>query len=318
MPKVSVVIPAYNAMLYLPETLESVLSQTFADFEVLIINDGSSDNIAQWFSKVTDPRVILISQENQGLPGTRNKGIAHAQGEYIAFLDADDLWEPTKLEKQVRCLEDKTAVGLVYTWAVLVDERGNPTGRVIASYVEGHVWEKMLEDDMIRNGSSAMVRRCCFETVGVFDQSLASAEDRDMWIRIAFRYPFAVIQEPLLRYRQHSNSMSKNRQRMFESLRTVIEKSFQSVPLELLYLRNRSYARINLDLAWHYIGEGDYKKAIHFRQQVLLHYPQLRLSENFIRLSLAITLVRWFGVHGYNGLRVTTQSLRRLMLGVTT
>lgn len=317
MPKVSVVIPAYNAMLYLPETLESVRRQTFTDLEVLIIDDGSSDHIVQWFSQVTDPRVKLISQENQGVSAARNTGIAHAQGEYVAFLDADDLWEPTKLEKQVLCLEDKPAVGLVYTWAVLVDEQGNPTGRVIASHVEGDVWKQMLEDDMIRNGSSVMVRRCCFETVGIFDQSLAFAEDRDLWIRIASRYPFAVVKEPLLRYREHSNSASKNRQKMFQGLRTVIEKSFQSVPLELLYLRNRTYARINLDLAWHYIGEGDYKKAIHFRQQVLLHHPQLRLSDNCVRLSLAITLIRWFGPHGYDGLRPMTQALRRLMLGVT-
>ena len=318
MPKVSVVIPAYNAMSYLPETVESVLKQTFTDFEVLIINDGSSDQIAQWFSQVTDPRVKLISQENQGLPGARNTGIAHAQGEYVAFLDADDLWEPSKLEKQVVCLEDKPAVGLVYTWAVLVDEGGNFTGRVIASHLEGDVWKNLLEDDMIRNGSSPMIRRCCFETVGGFDRSIDAAGDRDMWIRIAARYPFAVVKEPLLRYREHSNGMSKNRQKMFESLRTVIEKTFQSVPLELLYLRNRCYARINLDLAWMAIDEGDYKRANHFRQQVLLHHPQLCFSGNSIRLSLAIALVRWFGPHGYDRVRATTQALRRLMLGVVT
>lgn len=91
MPKVSVIIPAYNSMQYLPETLESVLKQTFTDFEVLIINDGSSDNTVEWAGKLEDPRVKLISQDNQGLPGARNTGIFHAQADYIAFLDADDL-----------------------------------------------------------------------------------------------------------------------------------------------------------------------------------------------------------------------------------
>jgi glycosyltransferase involved in cell wall biosynthesis len=126
MPKVSVVIPAYNAMTYLPETVESVLKQTFTNFEVLIINDGSSDHIMQWVTQISDSRVRLISQENQGLPGARNTGIAQAQGEYVAFLDADDWWEPTKLEKQVRCFEERPGVGLVYTWTALIDASRQP------------------------------------------------------------------------------------------------------------------------------------------------------------------------------------------------
>ncbi|MEP0885306.1 glycosyltransferase family 2 protein [Trichocoleus sp. ST-U3] len=318
MPKVSVVIPAYNAMAYLPETVDSVLRQSFTDFEVLIINDGSSDHILEWASQVTDPRVKLISQENQGLPGARNTGIAHAQGEYIAFLDADDLWEPEKLEKQVGCFEDKPTVGVVYTWTVLVDEQGNPIGRTFASNAEGDVWQQLLETDVISSGSSAMVRSCCFETVGVFDRSLTSAEDLDMWLRIATHYPFAVVKEPLTLYRQHSNSMSKNRQKMIQNLRTVIEKTFQSVPLELLYLRNRAYASINLGLAWLSIDEGDYKKAIHFRHQALLHHSQVRFSEKCMRLSFAIALIRWFGPHSYDGVRTLTRNVRRLMLGVAT
>ncbi len=318
MPKVSVVIPAYNAMAYLPETLESVFRQTFTDFEVLIINDGSSDHIVQWVAQITDPRVKLISQENQGLPGARNTGIAYARGEYVAFVDADDLWQPTKIERQVRCLEDKPEVGLVYTWTALIDEQSNPTGRVYAFDAEGNVWEQLLVGDPISNGSSCMVRRSCFETVGVFDRSLTSAEDYDMWLRIAARYPFAVVREPLTLYRQHFSSVSKNRQRMLQSLRTVIEKAFQSVPLEKLYLRNRVYAGINLDLAWLAIDERDYKKAAYFRQQALLHYSQLCYSEKCIRLSLAIMLIRWFGPQGYDGMRTLTRTVRRLVLSSAT
>ncbi len=318
MPRVSVVIPAYNAMVYLPKTLESVLRQTFTDFEVLIINDGSSDGIVEWAAQVTNPRVKLISQENRGLSGARNTGIEHAEGKYIAFLDADDLWEPTKLEKQVRCFEDKSAVGVVYTWTTLVDEQDNPTGRMFASQAEGDVWQQLLEADVISSGSSAMVRRSCFETAGLFDQSLTSAEDLDMWLRIAVHYPFAAVKEPLTLYRQHPTSMSKNRQRMLQSLRIVIEKTFQSVPLDLLYLRNRSYASINLGLAWLCIDERDYKRAIHFRQQALLHHSQVCYSEKFMRLSLAIAMMRWFGPQSYDGVRSLTRTLRRRTLGVPT
>jgi glycosyltransferase involved in cell wall biosynthesis len=173
MPKVSIVIPTYNAMKYLPTTVESVLHQTFTDFEVLIINDGSSDGVEEWVSGLTDRRIRLISQANQGLPGARNTGITQAQGKYIAFLDADDLWEPTKLEKQVRCLDEQPEVGVVYTWSRLIDGQGNPTGRIHAGQGEGNIWQQLLlGKDPISNGSSAMVRRGCFDTAGLFDTRL--------------------------------------------------------------------------------------------------------------------------------------------------
>lgn len=318
MPKVSVVIPAYNAMAYLPETVESVLRQTFTDYEVLIVDDGSSDQILSWVSQVTDPRVKLISQQNQGVSVARNTGIAQAQGEYVAFLDADDLWEPTKLEKQVRCLEDNPAVGLVYTWTALIDQWGKPTSRVWISHIEGNVWEQIVVEDMISNGSSPMVRRSCFETAGVFDPNLISSEDRDMWTRIAARYPFAVVKEILTFYRRHPGNTTNKRQKMIQDLRQVIEKTFQSAPLELLYLRNRSYGVMNLCQAWNSIDERNYKEALHFQRQAILHHPQVRFSDNYLRLSLAIAMMRWFGPNGYDGVRTLTRVLRQRMLGFLT
>ncbi len=316
MPKVSVVIPAYNAMLYLPNTLKSVLHQTFTNFEVLIIDDGSSDQIVNWASLQTDPRVKLISQANQGVSAARNTGIAHAQGEYVAFVDADDLWEPTKLEKQVRCLEENPVVGLVYTWTVLIDELGKPIGRVIASHAQGDVWQQLIEDDMISTGSSTMVRRSCFDTVGMFDTSLAFAEDWDMWLRIAAHYSVAVVKEPLTLYRQHANNTTKNRPKMIQSLRTVIEKAFQNVPLDSLYLRNRAYASVFLGLAWLAIDAGDHKQADHYRTQALLQNWSTRFSQKCVRLSVAIAMIRWFGPHGYSGVRSLTHILRQSMLNV--
>jgi glycosyltransferase involved in cell wall biosynthesis len=315
--KVSVVIPAYNAMTYLPEAVESVLRQTFTNFEVLIIDDGSSDHISEWASQLVDPRVKLISQENQGLSGARNTGIANAQGEYIAFLDADDLWEPTKLEKQVLCLEDNPAVGLVHTWMVLVDERGKSTGRVMSSTVEGDAWTQIVEWNKIAC-PSVMVRRCCFKTVGVFDRNLRSVEDWDMWIRIASRYPFAVIKEPLAYYRQLPGSMSKNWEVMEQAFHLVIEKAFQSAPLQLLYLKSRSYGYANLYLAWKPLQSSyrDYNRAIQFRRQAIAYYPQLRYSREYIRLSLAIAAMRWFGLDGYTKVLSLIYSLRRHVSGV--
>ena len=318
MPKVSVVIPAYNAMKYLPATVEIVLQQSFTDIEILIINDGSSDNIIAWTAQITDPRVQVISQQNQGLSGARNTGIHHASGEYIAFIDADDLWLPTKLEKQVKCLDNSPQAGLVYTWTAWTDETGKPTGVIVASHVEGYVWEQMVVNDKISNGSSAMVRRICFDKVGLFDTELTSSEDRDMWIRLAAHYHFAVVKEPLTLYRRHSQSMSKNRPKMLKNIRRVFEKTFATVPTELLYLRNRSYGWINLYTAWTCMDEKNYQEAIKYRRQALLHYPQIFFTAYFLRLSVAIVIMQLLGSQGYDNLRSLIRNLRRLVLGAAT
>ncbi len=319
MPKVSVVIPAYNAMNYLPETIENVLSQTYNDFEVIVVNDGSSDETEQWVSQIKDPRFKLIFQENQGLAGARNTGIAQAKGEYITFLDADDLWEPTKLEKQVCVLEDNPEIALVYTWVAFIDEAGKHTGRVFKNEAEGDVWKTLTEHNIVECGSVAMVRRSCFEAVGLFDRNLGSSvEDWDMWLRMASKYHFKVVKEPLVYYRQRSTSASRNCEAMARSFQLVIEKAFASAPPELQYLKNRSYGQANRCLAWKALqsSQRDYKKALYFRQQAIAYYPQLRFSWDVIRLSIALAAIQGIGPDIYSKLLELAYSLRRFALSV--
>ncbi|PIG94123.1 glycosyltransferase family A protein [Gloeocapsopsis sp. IPPAS B-1203] len=319
MPQVSVIIPAYNAMNYLPETLDSLLKQTFDDFETIIVNDGSTDEIERWAAQITDPRVKLISQENRGLAAARNTGIAHAQGEYLAFLDADDLWKPTKLEKQVQSLQSNPDVGLVYTWTVVADPNGKPTGRVFASLAEGNVWKKLTEFNIVGCGSVAMVRRSCFEKVGVFDRNLGSwVEDWDMWLRIASSYPFAVIKEPLVYYRQHLNNGSKNLQAMEQNFYKVIEKTFNSVPANLQFLKKRSYGLTNLFLAWKVLQakNQDYKLVSHYWKLAFVNSPRLLFFQSFINLTISIGLIRCLGLNGYNKTLTLINNLRRLPLSI--
>lgn len=319
MPKVSVVIPAYNAMTYLPDTLNSVLQQTFSDFEVLIIDDGSTDYIQAWVAQnITDSRVKLIAQANQGLSAARNTGIANAQGEYIAFLDADDLWEPTKLEVQVHYLDNNSAVGLVYNWIGVIDAEGKPTGRVWGGNIEGNVLEEILQRNII-DCPSVLVRRKCFDELGVFDTMLRSVEDWDMWIRIATRYPFAVTKEPLVYYRQHASNMSKNWRVMEQAFHQVIEKSFQSVPPEFQYLKNNSLGYANLCLAWKALQskDRDAQLASKFQQQAIAYYPKLRYSRENFRLTLAIVSLRWLGSNYYSRLLSVAYAVRRRISGIT-
>lgn len=317
MSKVSVIIPAYNAITYFPETLESLLKQTFNDFEVIVVNDGSTDETGQWLSQIKEPKVRLISQKNQGLAGARNTGITHAQGEYIAILDADDLWEPDKLEKQVRVLDKNPEVALVYTWVGFIDENGNHTGRVFKNCAEGYVWQKLTQHNIVECGSVPLIRRSCFKIVGLFDRNLNSyLEDWDMWLRIAASHQFKVIKEPLVYYRQHSSSTSRNWEAMDQSFRMVIEKAFSTAKPELMYLKNHSYGRTSLVLAWKALQSQakDYQTAAKFRKRAITYYPQLCFSKEFIRLSLAIAIMKCLGADRYQKVLDLLYYIRRLTL----
>lgn len=312
-PLVSVIIPAYNAIDYLAETIETVFNQTCQDFELIIVDDGSTDDTGKLINQLSqeNPQIRMISQTNQGVSAARNTGIKQAQGKYIAILDADDLWEPTKLEKQVNSLENNPLAGLCYTWTALADSQGRATGRVIASLAEGNVWQQLSEMNIVCCGSTPMIRRICFDDVGFFDENLRFSEDWDMWWRIAAKYNFSLVPEPLIRYRQHPSSHSTNCQLMLETSRTLIERNFAHAPIELLHLRNRSYGCIYLYLGWRAIESQDYQLAQDYRNQAIAHRPQLAYSATCLRLTIAILMQRWLGANFYAGVRAWVVNLRR-------
>ena len=317
-PKVSVVIPAYNAMAYLPEAVDSVLAQTFSDYDVVIVNDGSSDNIKDWAATIQDPRVRLVSQSNRGLAGARNTGIRESSGDYVAFLDADDRWHPTKLAKQVALMDASDSVGLVYTWMTLVNQTGEPTGRFVKNCAEGHVWKSLILQNCVGSGSNPMVRRVCFDQLGMFDENLGSyMEDRDMWLRIAPNYEFAVVKESLVDYRQHPSSASKNWVAMSRSARIFLNKAADFAPSDISnelkeQLIKQSWARINLSLAWKPLQslEKDYRTAQRFMNEALRNDPRLKFSREFLRLSLTLLTMRLLGADTYARLLSRLHTLR--------
>lgn len=285
-PTVSVVIPAYNAMAFLPETLNSVLKQTFVDFEVVIVNDGSSDTIIEWSKNIEDPRVRLVSQKNQGVSQARNTGILNSAGKYIAFLDSDDVWEETKLEKQVKAFEANPKLGLVDTLVFMVDQDNNVLYKSGASYQEGNVLRRALEENLVMCGSSPMIQRQCIDKVGLFDTELHGPEDWHMWARIAIYYPFKVIEEPLVRYRQHPNSISKNWERMSIETSKAIEKIFAIVPPDLVWVKNRTYARANLYCAQLARLGKRYFQSLYYCTRAFSFSPQVCFNEDYLRLLL--------------------------------
>lgn len=300
MTRVSVIIPAYNAMDYLPETLESVLKQTFTDFEVLIINDGSSDGIVEWASHIQDARVRLISQENQGLSGARNTGIWNAQGQYLGFLDADDIWESTKLEKQVQCLEQDLNVGLVSSWISSINESGDILEVHQAPSVTGvRLKQELCTENIIFCGSTPLVRRLCFEKVGFFERSLSAAEDWDMWLRIARYYSILIIQEPLVRYRIHSNSMSRNLRAMLQNVDRVMHRAFESPLPEVKHLKGVGSSLVGFRNAWKCVILGDMQEAFWFAKAAFIRQPKLIFSISYIHLFLLITMKHFLKPYAY-------------------
>lgn len=316
MPRVSIIIPSYNSLKYLPETLQSVLEQDFSDFEVIVVNDGSTDGTEAWFNaNIEDPRLKLITQPNQGPSAARNTGIAVAQGEYIAFLDSDDLWHPSKLSKQIEVLDSNPECALVYSWLANIDPQGNPTGKVRSYFNQGMVWPELVMHNFIGCGSNAMVRSRCFLELGLFDPATTGIEDWDMWLRIADRYPFRVIQEALVYYRQHPASLSNNWTVLEKSFQKVLDKTFSSTDSQKSRYRSMSYAMAYLCLSWKPVQS---KHRAHLESSRLLRIaasydPKLRLTAGYLRLCVTILVVRFFGGAGYEAILSSGGHLRKLI-----
>jgi glycosyltransferase involved in cell wall biosynthesis len=314
MPKVSVVIPFYNAMKYLPETVDTVLQQTYSDYEVVIVNDGSTENIEDWVRNLNHPKIRLINQENQGCAGARNTGIQQSNGEYIAILDADDLWHPTKLEKQVNLLEKHPEVGLVYVWSDLVDEQGQSMGRIFKPIAEGKVWAKLLEQNLVGGGSVPLIRRSCLDKSGLFDPNLLSfVEDWDLWLRIAPIAEFKVVKEALVYYRQLTSSASMDWSSMERSYQIMLEKAFANAPATMQYKRAKCYGLVNLYLAWKPLkSETPSPQAgWAFQRKAIANYPQIIFTQEFWRLGLSILLTQWLGAEVYRRCLAITYDVRR-------
>lgn len=230
---VSVIIPAYNAEQFIAHTLDSVLAQTYAHYEVLVIDDGSQDGTANIVRRYAekDDRIRLFQQPNSGVAAARNLGIELSNGEFIAPLDADDIWYPGNLEKQIRKFTfSESNIGLTYVWSVDIDKENNPTGVFRAAHIEGFVYATLLLHDFIANASSVMFRKSCISEVGVYKTNLEGREDWDFYLRIADHYEFRVVQEFLTGYRKLPDSMSQNYNSMAKSNEIIWQSIRQKHP----------------------------------------------------------------------------------------
>jgi glycosyltransferase involved in cell wall biosynthesis len=217
--KVSVIIPAYNPGEYLKTALESVVAQTFTDWEAIVVDDGSEEDIQQHLP--ADDRIRLVRQENRGLSAARNRGIFHSEGQLIAFLDADDQWLPTKLEMQVQALGRGSETGLCHTAFHFIDENGQVTG-------EGFKGNSADYLDLLQGCgicvSTVTVQRALLYQCGLFDPSIYGVQDYDLWLKMGRATRFIKIEKVLAHYRTHAASMSRNYRRMHENHLEVLRR----------------------------------------------------------------------------------------------
>lgn len=199
MPRVSVLIPAYNAAGSIRRAVDSVLAQTYSDLEVIVVDDGSTDSTRDVLANYGD-RICYIYQENQERSAARNNGIRNARGEYIAFLDSDDYWLPTKLERQMALFDEHPETGLVYSLAYSIDANGRRlaiSGAVPERAVDPlKTYCRLLLGNFIP-GITPVIKRACCTSVGWFDVMLSQSEDWDYWLRVAQEHPVQAVAEPL-------------------------------------------------------------------------------------------------------------------------
>ncbi len=244
-------IPAYCASKYLERTLNSVLAQTYKNIEVLLVDDGSTDSTHEVAARIAalDNRIKLFKQENSGVAAARNLAISKAQGHYVAPIDADDIWQPTYLEKLIARFESTDSdVGVVYAWSQHIGEKDDAISGAHAYIIEDDVFATMVCHYFLGNASCTLIRRDCLDEVGLYstkfrEQGTTGCEDWDLYLRIAHKYKFKVVPEFLVGYRKVSDGISQNCEAMARAHALVLAnvQGFSYIPEPILALSKSSF-----------------------------------------------------------------------------
>jgi glycosyltransferase involved in cell wall biosynthesis len=273
MPKVSIIIPSHNRAKLIGRALESVFQQTYKDYEVVVVDDASTDNTQEILASYGDKIRHFRQPQKSGSAGARNRGLQEAQGEYIAFLDSDDFWVPEKLAEQVKVLDAHKNVGIVYSKMAIINTKGERCGTK-PEQKSGKNYKELLEIWGDIPTSTVLTRRECFDKAGKFDTSLITMQDIDMWLRIARHYDLYEIEDKMLSYYyRHGDQNTGSRIRIYEGLVTLFKKIFytyEDAP-KALYLRK--IAMYQYTLSREYYREKFYKKSWQNAVESIKRYP---------------------------------------------
>ena len=286
-PLVSVIIPTYNRASLIEKSVKSVYSQTYSNIELIVVDDGSEDDTERILSSYIDKNGLVFHKhkENRGAPAARNTGGNLAHGEFLAFLDSDDKWDPRKLEKQVQIFNTSSPdVALVYTGIKKINEKGDFLGNKIP-VMKGYIFNDLLIDNCIGSTSVAMIRRDAFLSVGGFDEKFPARQDLDLWLRIARDYAVDYIAEPLVEYLVHSDRISVNLDSRLEGCKMLLEKYKEDIYADKEALFWQFYT-----LGRTYYLNRNWKEAIDFLRKAIRVKIRLRIIYYLMKAYMQLAL----------------------------
>ena len=286
-PLVSIITPVFNGERYLSEAIDSALSQTYSNFELLIVNDGSSDNSQEIIKPyLTDKRIHYFEKTNGGVASARNYALRHAQGEYIAFLDQDDKWLPNKLTLQVNYLESHNDVGLYYAKQQVVDTDGLAFSFDWPTGVTGSCLREVFQRNQITI-LTTLVRKSAIDEAGFFNEALSGTDDYDMWMRILLKHPIHFDNTVLAEYRLHDTNVSLDSFKMtirdLETITTFLSSHPESKPIIGPAIIRARLFELNVQLAAWYAWKNK-----NFKQARLHYLASIRQKPLYIR-----SYIRW-------------------------
>lgn len=222
-PLVSIILPTYNRSNVVGRAIESVLGQTFTNFELIVVDDGSTDDTLKILENYNDERIRIFSHDNnKGGSAARNTGISKSDGKYIAFIDSDDEWLRTKLQLQVEKIRSHPSLSIVYTGHYKNSQGTREIGQIPQH--DGNIFEAQLARDRVNPTSTVLVDKHCFETVGTFNESLNARQDYEMWLRIAKKFNFGYIKKPLVIMHEGEDRITDNVDRRIRATLTIVNK----------------------------------------------------------------------------------------------
>ncbi|MCI0337220.1 MAG: glycosyltransferase [Acidobacteria bacterium] len=294
-PKVSVIIPVYNTEEFIAGTIQSVLDQTYQNYEIIAVDDGSTDSTLQILRRL-EPQINIFTKDNGGPASARNVAIQNSVGEYIAFLDSDDLWIESKLEEQVAYLDRHPEIGLLFGQALMfVEENGEKKIQSKIGYTDDPRFCRLLLGDFIPN-STVVIRRDCVDRVGLLNESLFAAEDYEYWMRIARLFPIAGLPKPLAYYRIRDGNLlgdgrniDKGLHYSLAALREV-EKIFPKMWDECGVDRNLLFARLHIRAGFAWKQKGSWNECLLRFAKALTFSQRLKV---FRWIAAATLLKRW-------------------------
>lgn len=233
---ISVVMPVWNGVRTIREATRSALDQTHADLELIVVDDGSSDGSLEAIADIDDHRILRLVGDRTGPSAARNRGILASRGELVAFLDADDLWDPRKLERQVEALDADPDASVAYCWLDRIAFDGSEREALTRETQNGDVYPRLLVANFVGGGCNLLVKRATLDDVGLFDESLDAAEDWELNVRLASRHRFVCVEEPLVLKRQTPGSISADFRRLERGFRAASRKIYRAAPRKYRHL----------------------------------------------------------------------------------